>query len=89
MISGTCPKCGSTVILRSKRGGWPGLHQIHIQDIDVAFVECLICSECGFVEAYVPADLDRRKMLRAFERYQPGSEAFEDNGSRDGSGPAD
>lgn len=70
MRSGTCPKCRSTTILRSRKGGWPGMHLIHIGPGDAAFVECLICADCGFVEAYVPADLDRRKMLRAFDRLE-------------------
>ncbi|MFT4537651.1 MAG: ssDNA-binding Zn-finger/Zn-ribbon topoisomerase 1 [Planctomycetota bacterium] len=69
MRSGTCPKCGSETILRSRKHGGPGMHMIHISVTEAGFVECLICADCGFVEAYVPAQLDRGKMLNSFERY--------------------
>ena len=70
MITGKCPKCSSSVILESNKGGWPGLHQINIKDLDVAFVECLICADCGFVETYVPSEKAREKMLTHFDRYE-------------------
>lgn len=81
MKSGTCPKCESSSILRSRKGGWPGLHQIHIATLDVALVECLICSDCGYVETYVPSQLDRRKMLRSFERFEPDAEDSRQSGA--------
>ncbi len=71
MKTGTCPKCSSTTILRAPQGGWPGMHMIHISVLDTATVECLICADCGFIEAYVPSGLDRRKMLAKFERFTP------------------
>ncbi len=70
MITGKCPKCSSSVILKSKRGGWPGLHQINIKVTAVAYVECLICADCGFVETYVPSEKEREKMLTHFDRYE-------------------
>jgi predicted nucleic-acid-binding Zn-ribbon protein len=74
MIKGRCPKCESTTIVRSRKGGWPGLHQIHISATESAQVECLICVDCGYTEAYVPNSLDRGKMLKSFERYSVGDE---------------
>ena len=72
----------------ARKGAWPGLHQIRIAILDVALVECLICSDCGYVEAYVPSQLDRRKMLRSFERFEPDAEDSRQGGA-DGSAPGD
>ncbi len=79
MKRGICPKCKSTIILRSKKGGWPGVHQLQVSAMDTALVECLICADCGFMELYVPKELDRRKMLRSFDRYGvDGTEPLDD-----------
>ena len=47
------------------------MHQIHISTTEGALLECLICSDCGCVEAYVPAKGDLAKMAQKFERYSP------------------
>lgn len=85
MKSGTCPKCDSTEILCAPVGGWHGLHQIHIEWLDAALVQCLVCAACGYVESYVHSDLGLRKMRRAYERYRAphGSRQPEERGDRD------
>ena len=80
MNSGTCPKCSSTTILCSPEGTWPGMHMIRISTMDAALVECLICADCGYVEAYVTNARDRAKMLRAFERFNAGGDGGEERG---------
>lgn len=66
--SGQCPKCGCTTLLEPDQGTWPGMHAIRIDATSSALVQLFVCADCGYVEAYVPSSLDRRKLAERMAR---------------------
>ncbi len=69
--SSQCPKCGCTTLLEPEKGTWPGMHAIRIDATSSALLQLLVCADCGYVEAYVPSSLDRRKLAAHAARKEP------------------
>ena len=66
MRSGTCPKCQSTTILTASGAD---SQRLRVGWVDMVQLECLVCSDCGHVELYVPNGLPLRKVRKGCERY--------------------